>query len=468
MVHGEASAADCRALAVQFLETCHRTGREPLEIASRLGALAASGDRATAVAATQAIFSQIVEYLGDCFQPELCDLYVRFFSRIIEDCRRLPEGRRIDRLLDEFGLGNEEAIRERAARLSSAGTLEMSWVRSVRKALVLSRVTLGADVAVTSVIVGKLKRACPEAEIVLLGGPKASSLFASDPRVRGAGVAYARHGVLLERLGAWTSLVSLVASETARLRAEEYLVVDTDSRLTQLGLLPVVADASRYCFFESRRFGARRESSIAELAGEWAAGVFGDDGETAYPYVGLAREDREGGEALRRHLGTRSLASLNLGVGGNSAKRVADPFERNLLLMLIAEGYCIVLDRGAGDEELERTAGLVGDLEARGKSVHWLRHGMAEAAADVYVWEGSLSGFAGLIAVSDLYAGYDSAGGHLAAALGVRGIDIFSGAVSPRMLERWRPWGRWPAEVVAVEDNTRAGLVLEAVRERLP
>ena len=126
------------------------------------------------------------------------------------------------------------------------------------------------------------------------------------------------------------------------------------------------------------------------------------------------------------------------------------------------------MDRGAGDEELERTAGLVGDLEARGKSVHWLRHGMAEAAADVYVWEGSLSGFAGLIAVSDLYAGYDSAGGHLAAALGVRGIDIFSGAVSPRMLERWRPWGRWPAEVVAVEDNTRAGLVLEAVRERLP
>jgi len=36
------------------------------------------------------------------------------------------------------------------------------------------------------------------------------------------------------------------------------------------------------------------------------------------------------------------------------------------------------------------------------------------------------------------------------------------------MLERWRPWGRRPADVVAVEDNTRAGLVLEAVRERLP
>ena len=55
------------------------------------------------------------------------------------------------------------------------------------------------------------------------------------------------------------------------------------------------------------------------------------------------------------------------------------------------------------------------------------------AAANVITWEGSLSGLAGLIGVADLYVGYDSAGGHLAAALGVPAISLFAGAASARM-----------------------------------
>lgn len=63
--------------------------------------------------------------------------------------------------------------------------------------------------------------------------------------------------------------------------------------------------------------------------------------------------------------------------------------------------------------------------------------------------------------------GYDSAGGHLAAALGVAGIDIFAGASSARMIERWRPWGERPATVIEVEPGHTSEQVIEALRERL-
>ena len=47
-----------------------------------------------------------------------------------------------------------------------------------------------------------------------------------------------------------------------------------------------------------------------------------------------------------------------------------------------------------------------------------------------------------MIANSDLYVGYDSAGQHAAAALGIPLISIFAGAVNDRFFERWRPDGR--------------------------
>ena len=56
-----------------------------------------------------------------------------------------------------------------------------------------------------------------------------------------------------------------------------------------------------------------------------------------------------------------------------------------------------------------------------------------------------------MIGQSDLYIGYDSAGQHIAAALGVPCIDVFAGFSSPRMLDRWRPTGSSESRVIAVD-----------------
>ena len=77
-------------------------------------------------------------------------------------------------------------------------------------------------------------------------------------------------------------------------------------------------------------------------------------------------------------------------------------------------------------------------------------------------------GFAALIAASRTYVGYDSAGGHLAAAVGTPGVDVFQGAPCERMIERWSPSGPGQVEIVVPAESDSPEEVLRAVAERLP
>jgi ADP-heptose:LPS heptosyltransferase len=335
--------------------------------------------------------------------------------------------------------------------------------------LVLSRVTLGADVAVTSVILRGVQELFPRAAIVFVGGTKSGAFFAADPRIEVAPLAYRRGGTLFERLHSWVELTALADSQIESLSAEEYLIIDPDSRLTQLGLLPLTTEEASYFLFESRSYGAGDPEALGPLAARWLDETFSSswklDGASKHrwrPYVKLGREDLEMSRALRQTV-AGPLAAINLGVGGNASKRIPGPFELELLRTVLGAGYAIVLDRGLGSEEAQRTANLIAALASSGVKVGAItRDGLQPAT--LMTWEGTLSAFAGLIGVSDLYIGYDSAGSHLAAALGVPCIDIFSGAVGPRLVQRWRPWGTAPVRVIASQKDQPLAAVLEAIR----
>jgi ADP-heptose:LPS heptosyltransferase len=440
-------------------------GQGTIEQLHQLCALATSEDPAVAQAGTNAIFRRIVEPLGDRFDPHDCDRYLEFFSEVVHFCRQLPRTQTLDENLRAFGLPGRDEFFARGQRLRMLTPFPSERADAVKKILVLSRVTLGADVAVTSVVLSRLKEVFPAAGICLLGSAKTGSLFASDPRIRLIPVEYERGGTLLERLNAWPALAAQVTAETAGLRAEEYLVVDPDSRLTQLGLLPVAPHESSYLFFESRSYTSEFGKSLGELTSQWLNEVFDPSSAPSLPYVALEDTDAARGSRLREATENR-LAVVNLGVGENFEKRLRDPFEIKLLLLLREAGYRIVLDRGAGEEELRRTGDLIAALHEQGHVVAPVDSADA-ALANVLTWEGSLSGLAGLIGVADLYIGYDSAGGHIAAALGVPTIDVFAGAVSTRMRERWRPWGRQPGRVIAVVAGTAPANVLRRIQEHL-
>lgn len=328
-------------------------------------------DRAIAVDQGRALLSTVVERLGDLFEPRLCETYTRLFTQVIQRvCTQL-----------------EPRIRRTGAPHKPPPSIERVYV--------LSRITLGADVAVTSVLLDAAKRRYPDAEVVMVGPEKSYQLFEADPRISHFPAPYARGGSLVDRLHA-----------SAALWLEDGIVIDPDSRLTQLGLISV-CDPSRYFFFPSRAYGGDGDERLAILAARWAREVFGVD---ARPFV-----------APLPTKGPPADITVSLGVGENPAKRIGDDFERDLLRALANTGASILVDKGGTIEERERVERAL----LPGMQTH----------------DGAFAPFAAQIAQSRLYVGYDSAGAHVASASGIPLISIFAGFVSERMLQRWKPNG---------------------------
>ncbi len=370
------TSTSCKTLAQEVLDQCV-AGTPPRKLPRPL----------VQEACGQALFGTLVEGLADRFEPSLCDAYSRLFSQAVAYVH------------DEIEPGFLVAHYERVRRTRPV-------FGRPHQIYVLSRVTLGADIAVTSVMLSAAKRRFPHARLVFVGPSKNYELFAGDPHVHHAPVEY-RRGSLRDRLAVWDDLKKLFSSDDA-------IVIDPDSRLTQLGLLPV-CEEHRYHLFESRAYGADSSRSLSELAAAWAAETFATTG--ARPYVSLGP------------LVTSSPhIAVSLGVGDNHAKRLPDPFEEQLLALLgkIADerGLGLCIDRGAGGPEAERVTRAV---EAAG--------------VQAVLWEGSFGGFARMIAGSRLYVGYDSAGQHVAAACGVPLVCMFAGFPAERMFQRWRPSG---------------------------
>jgi hypothetical protein len=287
----------CKDLAREVLERCI-AGDPPKELPRAL-----SEDRCG-----DALFGILVEGLADRFEPALCDAYARLFSQALA-----------------YATGTADpallvARNERVRRPRPVGG-------KYRRIFVLSRVTLGADVAVTSVILAAVKRRFPHAELIFVGPRKNYELFAGDPRIHHAPIEYQRGG-LRQRLAIWDQLKELVAQPDSAL-------IDPDSRLTQLGLLPVFLDDRSYHLFESRGYGAETEKTLPELTAAWAAETFEVSG--AKPYVALANRNKQGG-----HI------AVSLGVGENQAKRMPDPFEEDLLRMLGEYGAPLLIDGVTG------------------------------------------------------------------------------------------------------------------------
>ena len=369
---------------------------------------------------SDALFHIVAEGLADRFDPQLTDVYVDIFSHAIarvddrftaEELRsHYAHVRRVwpyryvapsqQRILD----AEERALRSlrtggAAYRVPGIATPPNRGAEpDPERIVLLSRVTLGADIAVTSIVAQALQTRFPSSELLFAGNAKSAELLGL-PLLP---IDYPRTGGLRERLKAISPIGDL---------PDDTLIVDPDSRLTQLGMYPIGHNQRRYYFFDSR--SVEGPGSLVELTRDWCAQVFEVD--IPWPKITTppASFDFD-----------RPAIAVSLGVGGNEAKRIGGPFERELLRELSARAATVILDKGAGDEEAAR----------------------AEAAAaglpNVRLFNGSFAAFAALIANSDLYVGYDSAGQHAAAALGIPLISVFAGAVNDRFFDRWRPEGR--------------------------
>jgi ADP-heptose:LPS heptosyltransferase len=280
---------------------------------------------------------------------------------------------------------------------------------------VLSRVTLGSDIKITSVILDAMKRRFPGASIQFVANRKSAGLFEADPRVIHIEAEYPRSEPVSVR-------VEFALELRRKLQGRNRIVVDPDTRMTQLGLLPV-CEPEYYFHFPSRTANAAPDlnANLTGLTQKWLRDTFGEAGRAYIAPMPVPI----GGE--------RPRAAISLGVGGNDSKRIGGDFEADLIRSLGARYGTLWIDRGAGGEEARRVTTAV---EASG------------VAERVCFWEGSFAGFASVISQCDFYAGYDSAGQHAAAAAGIPLTTYFAGAPSDRFRERWTPAGTGEINVI--------------------
>ncbi len=328
----------------------------------------------------KALFGILVEGLADRFEPALCDVYAHLFSQAIAGQDPAALVARYDRV---------------------RRTRAVSW--EPKRVLVLSRVTLGADVAVTSVLLAAAKQAFPKAEIVFVGPRKNFELFAADTRLSHAAVEY-RRGSLHERLAVWDDLKTLAASPDCAGPRSRLATHPTRPapHLRRSSLPPL----------RKPRYGGATDLNLPTLAAQWAQQTLAVS--HAAPYVAVGQASG---------LSTPYIA-VSLGVGENPAKRIPDPFEADLLALLSTH-LPLVIDRGAGGEEAAR-----------------VERAATQSGARATFWEGSFAGFAQVIAGSSLYVGYDSAGQHVAAACGSpadQHLRRLSRSANVPTLESFRP-----------------------------
>ncbi len=438
---------DAAAVDAALADPTHPTHQH----ADALADAADSADDALRGAGLGALFGGLVEPLNDGFTPAGRTGYARWFARI---CWRIgSRDERIRARLAAFGVADEAALH---ARYQAARRQPPTPPASARTVLVLSRVTIGADLLLTTVALQRLHAAYPTANLVVLGDGKLQALVGGLPNVRVRPLSYGRRGPLRERLASWLGVVDAVAEE------QPDLVVAPDSRLDQLGILPVLADPARYVLWENIIPDGERQS-LARSLDRFLAGVLGQPAHPPVePRTVLDAPTRTVQTRLAAAFGPRPVAAVKLDHGGNPAKGLPRAAEVVLLCRLRALGWRVLLDRGFGPAELANSDALLAEAgwtatdlddspQQLGLEVANLAPGSL-ADADVIRFHGSIGGWAAACACCRIAVSYDSVGHHLAAGLGVPVITAFTGHVDPRFPVAWKPYG--PGAVTLIEIPT--------------
>jgi len=409
--------------------------------------------------ASSALFGLIVEKLCDDFEELPVELYSRIMCQVISFCRTLPAGRALDEALTGFGLTSSDHLYQRAVATHTR-QYRHDPGRAPERIVLLSRVTIGADVAILSVMIQRLRKLFPQADIVLVGNNKLRSLFDSDSKVRLRELNYARRGGLFERFASWHATLAILREEMPTAGEDDVLVIDPDSRISQLGVLPLL-HADNYLFFNTRDHTlSATDRCMAERTNDWMDAVFGVS-DFCYPTVWIPPTVMQAAQSrmdLLRASGAHRVLTMNLGVGQNPRKRVNLEFEKRLLAALAnIPATVVVLDRGFGADEAERSAVLIRharECGLAGLEAHFGAKNFPSIAHGVLSVECGIGEMAALIAHSDEYIGYDSACQHIAAATKTATLTIFAGSNNTNFVRRWSACGDTECKIVHVNTLT--------------
>ncbi|MCK5228380.1 MAG: hypothetical protein KAK02_09245 [Desulfobulbaceae bacterium] len=434
------------SIADSFMDS-YSSGEQPdLAYIDLLCELAAGSDNSLADAAMWSLYNRIVEPLCDEFTSRGVRVCNEVLLSILVFIRKAPTGRKMNALLDEQGFVTNESFLIRFRRLLTRPSLDASFVAGVKKIIILSRITIGSDIAITGVMVHRLRRSFSQAELVLIGPRHMKEVFEGVPGVRCIEVLYKRHGNLFERVIMWPALFSLVQKEKKGLSPGELLLFDPDTRMTQLGLLPLV-DEEYTCYCNTRNdYPEAPEMSLPALVNRWLDGLLPEKS-MQYPAVAFSEAKSRNASLFCNRLKKNGsfVITVNLGVGRNDEKRISGSFEEKLISGLLQEENTIVLlDSGSSPSGRRRADSLLGIVGTEGVQTDFvyekeLPEKEISFSHGVVGFKGSIGAIGSLIGESDAFFGYDSCCQHLACATETPSVVVFAGAPNQRFRYRWRP-----------------------------
>ena len=435
-----------------------------------------SADKELNRIASAAFFSVIIEELCDDYEDFQFEAYNKVMSQVISYCRNTPASKQLDDYLNKFKIHSAEDIFNRAVNVHNQKYRFND--KPVKQIFLLSRITVGADVAITSVMIQRLSKMFPEAEFIILGSLKLKEIFGGNSRIRIIEVEYTRGGGLIERFDTWCRAVDILEQESKAGERGPVLLIDPDSRITQLGILPIFDEANYFYFNSHIDSASTKNACMAEHSNAWMNKVFGKS-EFCHPKVWLEPELMNKAQKLTnglRQSGCQSITAVNFGVGGNGRKKLGLDFEKNLIVELLKQPQSVViLDKGFGAEELANSQEIINEAKNKGFTTRQvdLRQGEIENFSHgLLAVECTIGEIAALIGSSGEYIGYDSACQHIAAAQAIPTITIFSGSNNPRFIRRWSACGETSCKVIHVDtiDNPIdiAEIINRIMAERLP
>jgi ADP-heptose:LPS heptosyltransferase len=423
--------------------------------------------------AAAALFGIIIEQLCDDYQDFQFDTYNRVMTQILSYCRTLPEGELLHEYLNENHITNQRELFDYAQRVHYK-QYHFDPARPIQRIFVLSRITIGADVAIVSVMTQRLIKQFPQAEIIILGSDKLNEIFGGNPRVRVRRLGYERQGGLLQRLHTWIEVSDIIKEESASESPDQILIIDPDSRITQLGMLPL-GEPQNYLYFNSHpESSTDPRASIAEITNQWLNEVFGPS-DFCYPQVWLTstvHRQVESFERSIRHSGCQRIVVVNLGVGGNDQKQLGLEFEIKLISRLLEDIHAVVVfDMGYGVEEWDRAQRILAEMQNQNIPMQQLGFEDIEQISiphGILGVQSTIGQMAGLISCADEFIGYDSACQHIAAALRIPTLTIFAGTNNPRFIRRWSACGEGTTKIIHINSPLEMNSsMIEGIVERI-
>ena len=399
--------------------------------------------------AIRVLFADLVEPWNDSFSMRGRNAYAAVFGRICWTA--CSEHNELSKQLSAFNIKDEEQLRERHARVRANSNAKVP--DTCERIVVLSRVTIGADILLTSVLVKRLRQRYPDAEIIITGNKKLYGLFGSMPNVTIESLDYARRGTLTTRLCSWINLCDQIKELSPD------LVIAPDSRLDQLGLLPICPE-SQYLLWENLQLQESTQS-LSTLLDQWCCEQLEiDDDQPMYPSLAFSDDIQSIADHLSGLISDRPFIAVKLDYGGNTDKALSRDWEIEILRCMIDRGWRILIDRGFGDEELKNSDAVMRGvgLSAVDVSETDPEHGilLKELSnedignSDIIRFYGSIAAWAACAQQCQLAFSYDSVGHHLAAALEIPLVVAFTGYKDDAFPKAWQPRGAGEINLVCI------------------